>query len=964
MKTSANIHAGLFLLLFASLHSNAQDLRTFNQNASRSNHYSGIAGSGLNLTFSPLFSTALNKNDDSLLFRGNGGGFRIAGDYFFGKAGIGFSSGFGSSAADDNSINRFLQRMNIAPDQVTVTKSSQQNMYLLLGPSVRFGSNVQLLLQAKGGLFVNNSGLVMIQQKGAIRAAYMNGSTGKSIYPGFQTGFNIQYSTKSDVWSFGVSADYMGTQTEVNNYDARRNGGIEALKLSRTISDLVAGINVRYNIAALKNKQNYSVSQRVLPTVNKRDIAIDEPGMLTQRVLPTVNKKEIAIDEPGMLTQRVLPTVNKKEIAIDESGVHRIMEQSSCGPVTMKTTNPDGSVSESTFACPNDAAVYNQLTSGKQTQGKTFGEKVQQGLQQAGIIHRDLAARNILIGKVSFVSGNVAGIETNETISSTQRKRPGRVKYNNINLRLYAREAGSGMATGRRQYQPVFSDDDTDTCNSCIASVVSNPVYHEKGGLGENPMYENDKRSINTDDDCDGVSGLTVLLADATTGAVLATTKTEACGEFFFANLPSGPYAISISGTIISKKGYDVYLKNKADIAGKLSNTDDHWTVELNTGTGTAEQAAAVIKTKTKSNQSNDRIVNTETDNSGIIWSPRSNLKVLPIAIGDVDGDGVAETIVGNNIPGEQELAKGIPLKGVGVSLGKIPGGGGSNKTAQTNDYGEFQFTNLEAGNYNIIMEHTLVLDDKTLVWVGDDESANNIVTSESGLTSGKGDLKDSNNSNNNPTLKAQNNNTVRSNRTDNAILNTDNNNNNDANNNMRAQNNNTVRSNRTDNAIIMNNDNNNNENNIAIDEGGLSKPKGKSTNKETGPVKWMAPESMKVALNTSEDNLKSMGATLDELDQQVNADNSNSQTAINNAHSNIKNLKVAISDAQQTIDNLQQKDKEAALKELNQKMAGVNMKFTALQTTLSSMGQQYTSVSNVLKTKHDTVKNSIQNIR
>jgi hypothetical protein len=180
----------------------------------------------------------------------------------------------------------------------------------------------------------------------------------------------------------------------------------------------------------------------------------------------------------------------------------------------------------------------------------------------------------------------------------------------------------------------------------------------------------------------------------------------------------------------------------------------------------------------------------------------------------------------------------------------------------------------------------------------------------------------------------------------------------------MRAQNNNTVRSNRTDNAIIMNNDNNNNENNIAIDEGGLSKPKGKSTNKETGPVKWMAPESMKVALNTSEDNLKSMGATLDELDQQVNADNSNSQTAINNAHSNIKNLKVAISDAQQTIDNLQQKDKEAALKELNQKMAGVNMKFTALQTTLSSMGQQYTSVSNVLKTKHDTVKNSIQNIR
>ncbi len=947
MKTKTNIRAGLFLLLISSIQANAQNLRTFNQNSSRTNNYSGTIGSGLNLTFSPVFSTALNKSNDSLLFRGNGGGFRIAGDYFFGKTGIGFSSGFGSSAPNDNSINSFLQRLNISPDQVTVTKSNQQNMYLLLGPSVRFGTNVEMLLHAKGGLFINNGGLVMIQQKGAVRAAYMNGSTGKSIYPGFQTGFNIQYSTKSDVWSFGIGADYMGTQTEINNYDARRNGGTDALKLSRTISDLVAGINVRYNIAALKNKQNYNATQRLLPTVNKRNIAIDEPGLQTQRVLPTVNKKEIAIDEPGLYTQRLLPTVNKKEIAIDEPGVQRMMMQSSCGPVTMRTTNPDGSVSETTFACPNDAAVYNQLTSvAKQTQGSSFGEKVQQGLRKEGIIHRDLAARNILLGKVSLVTGNAAGIETNETISSTERKRAGKVKYNNINLRLYARETGSGMATGRRQYQPVFSDDDTSICTDCGASVVSNRLYnHKMNDAQTNPMYKNEEtQSATTDDDCDGVSGLTVLLIDETNGAVVASTNTEACGDFFFANLPSGPYAVKVTGTIISKKGYDVTLKNKADVAGELLSANDHWTMELNTGTGTAEQAAALIKTKTKSNQSNDRAVNTEQDNSGITWSPRSNLKVLPITVGDVDGDGVPETIVGNNSPGDYGLAKGAPLKGVGVSLGKTPGGGGTNKTVQTNDYGEFEFTNLKAGDYKIITEQTLVLNDETVLWVGNDDAADNIVTSESGLTSGKGDKIVTSESNLKDEIKGDN--TSNSNNT------------------LRAQNNNTVRSNRTDNAIIMNNDDGNNENNIAIDEGGSSKPKGKSTTKDMGPVKWMAPEALKRNINTSEDNLKNMIASLDALEQQLNTDNNNPQAAINNTHSNIKNLNNAISDAQQTMDNLQQKDKDAALQELNQKMTAVDTQFVSLQNALSKMGKQYSAISNALKARHDVAMNAIRNMK
>lgn len=299
MKTNMQAFVLSTLCTSLSLLSLAQEQRAFNQNASRSNHTRLMEGAA-GLTFSPVYTTSFNNSNDSLLFRGSGAGIKLGGDYFWGKAGLGFATGFTSSSPDDNAINKFLNRNNIPTDLLEITKSNQQNMFLLIGPSLRFGNTVEMLLHAKGGLFVNNGGVVSIQQKGAQRAAYRNESTGKSVYPGFLTGLNIQYNTKSEVWSFGIGADYVSTKTEVNNYDARRAGGVEALKLSKNVSDLMAGVTVRYNINS---------ARRVLPTVNKREMATAAPG---------------------------------------------------CGAVTVRTTEPDGTVSEASFACVDDAIAYQQ----------------------------------------------------------------------------------------------------------------------------------------------------------------------------------------------------------------------------------------------------------------------------------------------------------------------------------------------------------------------------------------------------------------------------------------------------------------------------------------------------------------------------------------------------------------------------------------------------------------------------
>ena len=191
--TSATAFTALSLLLSVPLFS-----QETNKNVARSYH-----SRGMSIFFSPVYTSPMDKGADSLLFRGSGAGIKFGGDYFFGNVGLGLVSGFSNSAADDALINDFLKRNSIPQDQLVINKSAQQSMYLLIGPSLRWGKSVQLFAHAKGGLFINNGGLVNIQQKGAQRSIYRNEATTKSIYPGFQTGVSIIINPKHGLLDSG-----------------------------------------------------------------------------------------------------------------------------------------------------------------------------------------------------------------------------------------------------------------------------------------------------------------------------------------------------------------------------------------------------------------------------------------------------------------------------------------------------------------------------------------------------------------------------------------------------------------------------------------------------------------------------------------------------------------------------------------------------------------------------------------
>ena len=56
--------------------------------------------------------------------------------------------------------------------------------------------------------------------------------------------------------------------------------------------------------------------------------------------------------------------------------------------------------------------------------------------------------------------------------------------------------------------------------------------------------------------------------------------------------------------------------------------------------------------------------------------------------------------------------------------------------------------------------------------------------------------------------------------------------------------------------------------------------------------------------------------------------------------------------------------DLKQSLQNLQETQMSFNLQYLQLQNTMQNENRQFTMVSNIMKTKHDTVKNSISNIR
>jgi hypothetical protein len=631
MKASIRVALLLVSSCFVLSKVCAQSTRTFNQNASRSNHTRLMADDAWTFAAGGGTSLATNSNEKTS-FRGSGIAGKFSANYYFDKIGLGVSSGILTGSVNDNALNRFITERKFPVDQLQISKTNPFNSYLLAGPTVRFGNLVTVIADIKGGLFLNNPGIVSINQTGATRALYRFEAGEKSLFPGFSGSVNIAYPINSTT-QFFINTDYLQSRSSVRLLDP--SGGIDvATQVNRDMKLVTAGIGII---------KTFSGDRRTVAA--KKQIGNNNHNNISSR--------ELSSGRPS--GRRDFPAAND----LVNTGEQGPMNQS-CGPVTQRTTNSDGSTNELTFACPDDAAAYNDrismnVTVPKQTQGATFGEKVNAGLHAAGsaisqgasrqIIHRDLAARNIISGRLTWQDpGNSGTIVTNESVSAvgnlaggagggaaaaSYARQTNQSSFGTL-VRMYARDAGSGMAsgkrekgsgiaTGRRQYQPVYMDNSGTLCSNCMTTIQSNPLYTDKGTHGENPMHKDRVMAGG-----EGIGSIGIELIDIISGAIIAQTKTGTDGNFFFANVPDGAYNVRITGSVLVKKGYDVTTTASTDLLGAITLAPPP--VELYINNGEREDAPQ--------------------QRAGISTS-RSNIRCRSLAIveADVDGDGEFETL-------------------------------------------------------------------------------------------------------------------------------------------------------------------------------------------------------------------------------------------------------------------------------------------------------------------------------
>lgn len=752
----------LFLIVTAMLLP-SQKSYSQNFNSSRSNRTRWLESApGWSFGASTGSSFALKKGE-STLFRTNSMATNMFGRYQFGAVGLGVQTGILPGAVDQASISSFIASRRFPTDAIAnYTKSL--NAYMLFGPSFSFGHIVQFNIDLGGGLFYNNSGSLLINQPGASKALYRFDAASKNLFPGFSGALSIAYPLTPGT-KFILQSNFLQSSNTIRLLDPTQ--GIDvAIEQNRKFQLFTAGIGIVKSFHTTRDAASgMSTGRRATPRdvgtgmssgrnqAPPRDVASGLPTGRRivsprdpQSGLPT-GQRILSPRDPqsGLPTGQRIFSPRDPQSGLPTGQRSAAAPESNCGPVTLRTTSPDGTIEEKTFSCPADAASY-----AKQTQGATFGEKVNQGLHAAGsAISQGAGAKrnNIIAGIVHWSASTSNGIVTNKsagTNSNTGSSPTG------TQATFYARDPASGLATGRRQYQKMYVEGQGNNCTDCALKVSNNPLYKDNGKGGDNPLYKGTSRMAGGDNDCDGIAGIKVNLIDLNTKAIVATTETESCGAFYFANVPSGNYAVYITGSFDISKEYEATLtgNQKNDVAGELRLSSDLWSVEIITAEGNPEDAPAILKSKTKSNQSNDRQMN---NGKAIINTSRSNIKNMAVSLADVDGDGTAELWIGNSalldastelgllggaLPGGQVISAamrpGNPIGGISIKGGKNPGG--QMRTTQTNEFGEFEFTDWEPGSYKITSSTTYQVSDITTLIVGDLETGTNINTTESNL--------------------------------------------------------------------------------------------------------------------------------------------------------------------------------------------------------------------------------------
>lgn len=221
----------------------------------------------------PSARFALNGKEDTALFRRNGYGFLLKGDFASPqRLGVRVEIGVDDDGDDQSAIENFIKSRGLT--NATATKTRSQKSYVMVGPVYKFGNRFSADLSAQAGIFFNTPSSITIQEQGSIRANYRTEPGSKNTYAGFGGSASFHFAL-GDQWSLGLSTSLQSTKTSVRVFDSKAGGAVSgsAQSFSKNITDCLAGVSIRFNPSAKNDKgkgSNSRVKSWVFPHVLDR----------------------------------------------------------------------------------------------------------------------------------------------------------------------------------------------------------------------------------------------------------------------------------------------------------------------------------------------------------------------------------------------------------------------------------------------------------------------------------------------------------------------------------------------------------------------------------------------------------------------------------------------------------------------------------------------------------------------
>ncbi|HRN73041.1 MAG TPA: carboxypeptidase-like regulatory domain-containing protein, partial [Ginsengibacter sp.] len=350
--------AGLSLALLISVVSVQSQPLSKNTYGPMSGHQSGWtfgAGSG------GAFGL---KSGEAGLFRGNSFATKVFGSYYFGNVGLSGTTGVIGGAVDNGALHSFIKDRGMQPEDLSIHEAKPLNSFLMIGPSVRFGSRLLVNAGVQGGVFLNNPGSINVSNIGSTFPIYRIEGSGKNAFPGFSGNISLHYPLGNSFHIF-LEGSYLQSRTTTNLTDPK-NGIDMPILINRDLKMATAGIGITKSFGSSRseNKQKHIGKPHYGNLV--RNDANSCGAVLLTITNPDGSVERLEFENPdGALAyyeSRAAKLKAMKEGAA-ESNTSKAAAQGSeanesAGKVGYTLEYPDGSIERIVFACAADAAYY------------------------------------------------------------------------------------------------------------------------------------------------------------------------------------------------------------------------------------------------------------------------------------------------------------------------------------------------------------------------------------------------------------------------------------------------------------------------------------------------------------------------------------------------------------------------------------------------------------------------------